>query len=92
MLIVHLVLFLLAAVAVWFVVVLVSPTRKCSRCKGELVARNRWTGRLAGCRKCRGTGRHYRLGATWVHRLRWSVTAELREMAAGRRERKEAQR
>lgn len=61
------------------VVVLASPTRKCARCKGERVTRNRLTRRLMGCPRCRGTGRHYRRGAILLHRLRWSITAELRD-------------
>jgi len=77
--ILHLILAALAALAVAVVVVLASPTRRCTRCKGERVTRNRLTKRLMGCPRCRGTGRHYRRGAIRLHRLRWSITAEIRD-------------
>ena len=70
-------------------VVLASPTRSCVRCKGKRVTRRRVTKRLVGCPRCKGTGRHYRHGAILLHRLRWSITAELRDMADRRRERTE---
>jgi len=87
MLIIHLILAGLLALIAAAVLVLISPTRRCARCKGELVCRSRWTGRLGGCKRCRGTGRHYRHGATLVHKIRWIITRELRELAAERRER-----
>jgi hypothetical protein len=62
------VLLILAIAAVSAVVVLVSPTRCCARCKGERVTRHRWTGKIIGCPRCKGTGRHYRRGAVLVHR------------------------
>jgi len=91
MLIIHAILLVLVAFIAWALVVLVSPTRRCARCKGERVARNRWTGRMGGCKRCRGTGRHYRRGATAVHRVRWIIARELRELAAERRDRKAGQ-
>ena len=89
---VHLILAGLAALAVWVLLVLASPLRKCVRCKGERVTRHRITKRLMGCPRCRGTGQHYRRGAVLVSRLRWSVTAGLRDMAAERQARKEVNR
>jgi hypothetical protein len=90
MMIIHLTLAALAILAGWVAIVLASPTRRCARCKGERVTRNRLTKRLMGCPRCKSTGRHYRRGAVLMHRLKWSVLAELRRMAADRRERKEA--
>ena len=84
----HAVNLLLAALAVlagWTALVLAAPLRRCARCKGERVTRSRLTSRLIGCPRCKGTGRHYRRGAVLLHRLRWSITAELRAIAAERR-------
>jgi hypothetical protein len=89
MLIIHLILAGLAAFIAWLLLMLAAPTRRCARCKGERVARSWLTGRMGGCKRCRSTGRHYRRGATLVHRLKWLIVAELRELAAGRRERRQ---
>jgi hypothetical protein len=78
--ILHLILAGIGGLAVAVLVVLASPTRKCVRCRGERVTRHRLTKRLMGCPRCRGTGRHYRRGAILLHRLRWSVRAELAEI------------
>jgi len=75
---VHLILAVLAITAVTVLVLLVSPTRRCRRCKGERVTRHRLTKRLMGCPRCKGTGRHYRRGATLVHRFGWTIRPELR--------------
>lgn len=88
MTILHLALAVVVVLAVAVIVVLASPTRTCKRCKGKRVSRGRLTGRLTGCPRCRGTGRHYRRGAVLLHRLRWSITAELRAAAAERQERR----
>jgi hypothetical protein len=85
----HLILAALALLASQVLLVLASPTRRCFRCKGARVTRSRITKRLMGCPRCKGTGRTYRRGAVLLHRLRWSITAELREMAAERRTRRE---
>jgi hypothetical protein len=84
--VIDLILAALVFLAVWVAVVLASPERTCVRCKGERISRNRWTNRLIGCPRCKGTGMHYRRGATLLHKLRWSITAELRAMAERRRE------
>jgi hypothetical protein len=68
------------------------PERRCVRCKGTRVSRHRITKRLTGCPRCKGTSRHYRRGAVLVHRLRWSIQAEIRDMAEERRERRQAAR
>ena len=83
--ILHLILAALAVLAFAVLRVLASPTRVCARCHGERVTRNRLTGRRIGCPRCKSTGRHYRRGAILLHRLRWSIRAELRAMADARR-------
>jgi hypothetical protein len=74
----------LLALAARVCLLLASPTRRCPRCNGEKVARHRITRRLTGCPRCIVTGRCYRRGAVLMHRLRWSITDELRESAARR--------
>jgi hypothetical protein len=86
--VVHLILAVLVAFIAWLLLVLVAPTRRCPRCKGERVAVSYLTGRRGGCPRCRAQGRCYRRGATWVHRVKWLVVAELRSLAAERRDRK----
>ena len=89
MTIVHLILGGLVVTAVWLVLVTASPTRSCVRCKGQRVCRNRLTGRLGGCPRCKATGRHYRLGATLVHRARWALRRAVADEIERRRQRKE---
>jgi hypothetical protein len=60
------------------------PIRSCPRCGGT-GAKQSSTGRPTGriCRRCRGTGRIRRIGATAVHRFYWSVRGDqLREQRA----------
>lgn len=65
---------------VWVLVVLISPMRTCTRCKGTLRAKRHGTwGRVTACSKCKGYGEHYRLGASLVHRWRAYVREEIRE-------------
>lgn len=59
--------------AVYLAVVLASPTRRCSRCRGKRVTRHRLTRKFIKCPRCKGTSRHYRRGATVVHRFTWSL-------------------
>lgn len=73
------VLAVLAVVAVCLAVVLVSPTRRCTRCKGQRVTYSRWTGKLISCPRCRGTGRHPRRGAVTVHRGYHALRAAIAE-------------
>ena len=63
---------------VWALFVFVSPVRKkCSWCKGTKRAkRHRYYGRVGVCRKCRGLGKHERLGASLVHRWFWMLVSD----------------
>ncbi len=82
----HLILAVIVVLALTAAVLLASPTRTCARCKGERVTRHRLTKRLIGCPRCKGTGRHYRRGATLVHRYRWTIRPELRDMRDTRKD------
>jgi len=56
------------------------PLRPCPRCHGTRVNRGSTGRRFGLCKRCDGTGRTRRLGATTVHRLYWSVLGDrLRE-------------
>jgi len=88
----HLILAALAAVTVWLLVVLASPVRRCVRCKGERVARSRLTRRMGSCRRCQGTGRHYRRGAVLVHRARWAIRNAIADELEQRRQTRERSR
>jgi len=85
----HLILAGLAAVAMTVLVLLASPVRTCVRCKGERVARHRLTGRLGPCRRCRGTGQHYRRGAVLIHRARWALRKAIADEIEQRRQARE---
>lgn len=76
------ILLILAILVVSVAVVLVSPTRVCARCHGERITRHHFTGSIIGCPRCQATGRHYRRGATFVHRVRLSIAAERRRIGA----------
>jgi hypothetical protein len=73
----------LAAAAGYAVSLFASPTRRCGRCQGTGARLTRAGRRYRGgglCRRCRGTGRIRRLGATTVHRFWWSAVGDhLRE-------------
>ena len=66
------------------------PLRKCTRCRGTRVTHG--TGRrVRTCKRCHGTGRIRRIGATTVHRFYWSALgdhhqARLRARADRRRQ------
>ncbi len=80
MAVIDITLLLLASGAGRVLLLLVSPTRNCTWCKGTLRAqKHRYWGRAAGCPRCRVTGRHYRLGAVTVHRWRQQILRDLRE-------------
>lgn len=65
--------------------VLISPTGRCIRCRGERVIVH---GRRARpCRWCRATGKRRRPGAALVHRLAWTLL--LGNLMERRRERKD---
>jgi hypothetical protein len=48
------------------------PLRKCTRCRGTRVTPGRGR-RVRSCKRCHGTGRIRRIGATAVHRFYWSA-------------------
>ena len=59
-----------AATVVYCVVALKSPTRRCPACRSG-APRSR-----GPCKRCRGTGRVRRFGATAIHRFYWSVVGD----------------
>jgi len=70
-----------AVAATYALSLYVKPIRRCPRCDGTGAKRTS-TGRPTGalCRRCRGTGRILRIGATAVHRFYWSALGDqLRE-------------
>jgi len=82
-----------ALIAAYCLRVLISPHKRCGRCKGTRVARHLLTRRLRRCGRCKGYGKHQRLGARALHRLRWHVTSEiaaLRERRSAAREEEQA--
>lgn len=69
------VLVLLAVVIGYGLLCLVKPTKRCGKCKGTRMIRKgkgRKT-RALPCPRCRAHGRHYRRGATTVHRWFWAA-------------------
>jgi hypothetical protein len=64
------------------------PLRKCTRCHGTRVTHGPGR-RVRSCKRCGGTGRIRRIGATAVHRFYWSALgdqhAERRRARAERR-------
>ena len=66
------------------------PLRTCTRCHGTRVTPGRGR-RVRSCKRCGGTGRIRRIGATTVHRFYWSALgdhhqARLRARAERRRQ------
>ena len=51
------------------------PLRKCTRCRGTRVTRGRGR-RVRSCKRCHGTGRIRRIGATAVHRFYWTALGD----------------
>ena len=69
-----------AVAACYLLSLYVWPLRPCPRCHGTRVNRGSTGRRFGLCKRCGGTGRTRRLGATTVHRLYWSVLGDrLRE-------------
>ena len=69
-----------AVAACYLLSLYVWPLRPCSRCHGTRVNRGSTGRRFGLCKRCGGTGRTRRPGATTVHRLYWSVLGDrLRE-------------
>jgi hypothetical protein len=73
--ILRLVLLAIAALTVYVLIVLAHPTKRCGKCKGRrvIIPAPGKRGRAKPCARCKVTGRHYRFGATAIHRFRWSV-------------------
>ena len=73
--ILRLVLLGIAALAVYVLIVLAHPTKRCGRCHGHglVMPKPGKRGRPKPCTRCKRTGRHYRLGAVAIHRFKWSV-------------------
>ncbi len=71
-----LILFALAIAAGYAVSLYLWPWRTCPRCHGTRVNRGSNRRRIGMCKRCSGTGRTRRLGATAVHRFYWSVLGE----------------
>jgi hypothetical protein len=77
--ILRLVLLAIAALVIYVLIVLASPTKRCGKCHGNRVTmpKPRKNGKPRGkpkpCQRCKVTGRHYRLGATAIHRTKWSI-------------------
>src|SRR6266566_1052268 len=51
------------------------PLRNCPRCHGARVTPGSGR-RVRTCKRCRGTGRIRRIGATAVHRFYWSALGD----------------
>jgi hypothetical protein len=63
------------------------PQRKCPRCRGARVTHGA-VRRFRSCKRCHGTGRTRRIGATAVHRFYWSALGDQhRERLRARAER-----
>ena len=73
--ILRLILVAIAALAVYVLIVLAHPTKRCGKCQGQrvIVPAPGKRGRPKPCKRCKVTGRHYRFGATAIHRFKWSV-------------------
>ncbi len=64
---IHVVIAGFAAIGFWTLLVTVSPVGRCLRCKGRKVLPD--GNSVKPCPRCRTTGRAYRPGAVFVHRL-----------------------
>ena len=64
----------MAALVLYALVVLVSPTRRCPRCHRERVTRHRR--RAVPCPRCHARGRVFRPGARLVHRAFWLAAGQ----------------
>ena len=73
------ILAVLAAAGLYAVSLFACPTRRCRTCGGTGARLTRAGRRHRGgglCRRCRGTGRIRRIGATAVHRFWWSALGD----------------
>ncbi len=67
------ILLIIAIGAGYAVSLYIWPVRACPRCHGTRVSRSSTGRRISTCRRCSGTGRIRRIGATAVHRFYWSA-------------------
>ncbi len=70
------ILLVLAAAAGYAVFLYFWPWRNCPRCHGTRVNRGSTRRRIGICKRCSGTGRTRRIGATTVHRFYWSALGD----------------
>ena len=74
------ILLIIAAAAGYAASLYLRPLRTCPRCHGTRVNRGSTGRRFGLCKRCGGTGRTRRIGATTVHRFYWSAVGDrLRE-------------
>lgn len=70
------ILLIIAAAAGYAVSLYVWPWRTCPRCRGTRVNPGSTRRRYGMCKRCAGTGRTRRSGATAVHRFYWSALGD----------------
>ena len=68
----HLILFALAALAVWIGFLYVSPFSRCGKCKGTGHIRS-GRRRVKVCPRCKGRRRMQRRGSRTVHRIAFKI-------------------
>jgi hypothetical protein len=76
-------LIVLALAAGWLLLCMFKPARPCRKCSA-LGHRKR-----KACPRCKGTGRQFRLGAPFAHRLKLMTFAAVRDRIEHARERRE---
>ena len=70
------ILLIIAAAAGYAISLYFWPWRACPRCKGTRVNPGSTRRRIGMCKRCAGTGRTRRIGATAVHRFYWSALGD----------------
>src|SRR3989442_10001882 len=70
------VLLILAVAAGYAVSLYFWPWRNCPRCRGTRVNTGSNRHRYGMCKRCSGTGRTCRIGATAMHRFYWSALGD----------------
>jgi len=61
----------IAALVVRVLVVLVSTTGRCRKCRGRKITTSRDGTRARTCPRCKGAGRRPRVGSALIHRMIW---------------------
>ncbi len=69
------ILLILGIAAGYAVSLYLRPLRTCTRCQGARVTPGR-ARRFRSCKRCHGTGRIRRIGATAVHRFYWTALGD----------------